>query len=141
VVAVGSLAALALQGVGEDLFTLTDARMGEVYFAAWHRRHGGLDEVVAPACAPPEEVALPPQGNWFALGGALAAYAPRLRLPADRLRGTQADAVPRAADVARLAAPLVRQGELLAPEQAVPLYVRDKVALTTAERLARGGRS
>jgi hypothetical protein len=34
-----------------------------------------------------------------------------------------------------------RAGRLVAPELAAPLYVRDKVALTTAERLARGGRA
>ena len=36
---------------------------------------------------------------------------------------------------------MVEGGALVAAEIAAPLYVRDKVALTTAERLARGGRA
>lgn len=140
VVPVCSLAALALQGEGEAVLTVTDARMGEVYFAAWRREGDSVREILAPACAPPEAVALPPGDQWFAIGSGLAAYGSRLRLPPERLRASAPDAVPRAADVARLALAVARAGGVVAPEEAAPLYVRDKVALTTAERLARGGR-
>ncbi|WP_341644740.1 hypothetical protein [Thauera sp. SDU_THAU2] len=47
----------------------------------------------------------------------------------------------RADEVARLAAGSAARGDLVSPEAAAPLYIRDKVALTTAERLARGGRA
>jgi tRNA threonylcarbamoyladenosine biosynthesis protein TsaB len=68
-------------------------------------------------------------------GDGFAIY--RDRLPDfSRLR---ADVAPTAAAVARLAAPRFACGEGIDAAQAVPLYVRDKVALTTAERLARGG--
>ena len=60
---------------------------------------------------------------------------------AGRLVGCLADLHPRAEEVARLGARLAAGGELVTPELAAPLYVRDKVALTTAERLARGGRA
>ena len=46
---------------------------------------------------------------------------------------------PDAVAVAQLAVPRLLRGEGVGAEFATPLYVRDKVALTTAERLARGG--
>ncbi len=146
VVPVSSLAALALQGEGDAVFVATDARMGEVYSAAY-RVSGGVNgaevtECRRPMCTPPAQLALPPDGSWFGIGSALRVYA--ADLPASllaRLSAQNAVAVPRAADVARLAASRYLAGEVVAPEAAVPLYVRDKVALTTAERLARGGRA
>ena len=66
-------------------------------------------------------------------------YAPLLeRLAAWPLGGQR---VPTAAAVARLAAPRLARGEGLDPALAAPLYIRDKVALTVAERLAQGGRA
>lgn len=140
VLPVCSIAALAMQGEGDRLFVATDARMNEVYFAAYERREGVLETRQVPRCAAPEAVTLP-DGNWFALGSGLAAYPELAERFAERLCGVQSAAVPRAGDVARLALPDVRRGALIAPELAAPLYVRDKVALTTAERLARGGRA
>lgn len=137
-----SLEALAMQGSGESIYVVTDARMGEVYAAAYRLQDGYPLEIAPPTCSPPDLLTLPPAGHWFAIGSALHAYDGRIPAAVlERLSGCNADAVPRASDVARLAARLVRQGKLLPPEQAAPLYVRDKVALTTAERLARGGRA
>ncbi|THF66101.1 tRNA (adenosine(37)-N6)-threonylcarbamoyltransferase complex dimerization subunit type 1 TsaB [Pseudothauera nasutitermitis] len=135
-----SLEALALQGEGEHLLTATDARMSEVYYAAYRRTGDALEEVHPPRCAPPETLEIP-AGRWSVLGSALNAYpALRERLAPCAVRFDH-EAVPRAAEVARLGAALARRGALLAAELAAPLYVRDKVALTTAERLARGGRA
>lgn len=137
-----SLAALALQGQGERRFVVTDARMGEVYCAAYRRQHDGLVTVAEPSCCPPEELRPPAGEGWFGVGSGFAAYAQRLP-PAlvAALAGIDATAAPRAQDVARLAVRAVQTGQLVAPERAAPLYVRDKVALTTTERLARGGKA
>lgn len=141
VVPVSSLAALALQGEGEAVFVATDARMGEVYSAAYRVSGTEVIECRGPMCTPPAQLALPSDGAWFGIGAALQVYAADLPAPLlARLSGQNPAAVPRAADVARLAAGRYLAGEVVAPEAAVPLYVRDKVALTTAERLARGGR-
>ncbi|NMG45600.1 tRNA (adenosine(37)-N6)-threonylcarbamoyltransferase complex dimerization subunit type 1 TsaB [Aromatoleum toluvorans] len=137
-----SLEALALQGAGDSIYVATDARMGEVYSAAYRMRDGFPLEVVPPGCCAPELMTLPAEGKWFGIGSAFAAYGDRI--PPAVLEGLEAaerDAVPRAADVALLGARLARDGGLVAAELAAPLYVRDKVALTTAERLARGGRA
>lgn len=142
VVPVSSLAALSVQGDADNVFVATDARMGEVYCAAYRRAGTLPHEVHAPICVPPQQVALPPGPGWYLIGSALRAH-PELidRLAAGRCSGWNATAVPRARDVAAMAAAAVRAGAAVAPELAAPLYVRDKVALTTAERLARGGRA
>ena len=53
-------------------------------------------------------------------------------------RGGQAadSAQPGAGSVVRIAARRLARGEVLAPDAAAPLYLRDKVALTTTERQA-----
>lgn len=142
VAAVSSLEALALQSTRDEVLVLTDARMGEVYSAAYRRGESRPTLVQEAACTPPQAVPVPAEGTWFAMGSALRTYEADLgRRLAGRLSGSDPDAVPRAASVARIAAAIARSGDLLAPELAAPLYVRDKVALTTAERLARGGRA
>lgn len=142
VVPVCSLAALSLQGEGGRVFVATDARMGEIYCAAYDCRDGASVEIHGPACVPPHEVALPPEGRWYLIGSALRVHPDVLeRLRGERCGGWNATAVPRARDVATLAVAQLREGRAVAPELAAPLYVRDKVALTTAERLARGGRA
>ena len=49
--------------------------------------------------------------------------------------------LPTAAAVARLAVPRAVRGEGIDAAQAAPLYIRDKVAKTVAERLSEGGRA
>lgn len=141
-VAVGSLDALAAQRPEARLLAATDARLGEIYFCAYERdAEGVLRADGEPACGKPGMVPLP-AGTWFGVGSAFAVHGEVLRTRlGDRLAGSAADVVPRAAEVVRLAAQRVTQGKLIAPWQAAPLYVRDKVAQTTAERLASGGKA
>lgn len=142
VAAVSSLQAIALQSAADRVFVATDARMGEVYHGAFVRDAVGVPQLVgAYSCTAPEDIGIPP-GDWFAAGSAFRvwpeALTARLRT---RLTGCAGDLVPRAEEVARLGAFAVEREQLTAPELAAPLYVRDKVAFTTAERLARGGRA
>lgn len=140
VVAVGGLEALALACGAERVYACLDARMNEVYSAAYLLEAGLPREVLAPAVTAPDAVPLPPGSGWQGCGDGFAVYAEALR---GRLgvavAGGQGDLLPTAAAVARLAAPRLARGEGVAAALAAPLYVRDKVALTTAERLARGG--
>jgi len=119
--------------------TCLDARMHEVYFAAYARESGGWTEVCAPSVMKPDAVALPARGGaaWVGAGGGFAAYpdlAARLALPI-----VYADAVPDARAIGELAQLEFAAGEGVAPADARPLYVRHRVALTTAER-ASGAR-
>jgi tRNA threonylcarbamoyladenosine biosynthesis protein TsaB len=131
VVGINSLEALALASGEHKAFACLDARMHEVYVAAYD--HGV--EVLAPMVCPPEQVPLPEGDGWVGCGDGFASCP--ARLPAfPRMRS---ELRPTAAAVAQLAAPRFARGEGVDAARAAPLYIRDKVALTTAERLARGG--
>ncbi|MFP3710950.1 bifunctional tRNA (adenosine(37)-N6)-threonylcarbamoyltransferase complex dimerization subunit type 1 TsaB/ribosomal-protein-alanine acetyltransferase RimI, partial [Paraburkholderia sp. SIMBA_009] len=71
-------------------------------------------------------------------GDAWDAYAGEMTIPAGWRRAAEARR-PEAASVARLARRAWQRGETVPPELAAPLYVRDKVAFTTAERLRGEG--
>ena len=137
VLPVSTLAALAMRAQGDRGIAAIDARMGEVYCAAFARSGDGLlalgDEVVAK----PDAVLIPEGDNWHAVGTGFAAGdgALQARLQG-RLASVDAGALPHAADVARLGALAFKRGEAIAPERIEPAYLRNKVALTSAEQQA-----
>ena len=114
-----------------------DARMDEAYCARYRWQGGHWHVVQAPALVTLPALntawsALPPQG--LVAGSALAAFGDRLLLPAGCQRVLcEAD---RAAALLRLAQSAALDSEGVDPADALPLYLRDKVALTTAERAA-----
>lgn len=135
VVPVGTLEALAeeawqVHGACRVLACL-DARMREVYVAAYERADGSWREVSAPEVMKPLEVVAPP-GIWFGAGEGLAAY-PELG-PRLGLHGSDPSLIPSASSVGRLALVELAAGKGVAPELALPRYVRHRVALTAAER-------
>lgn len=138
---VGSLEALALEAGAEFVYACTDARMNEVYCAAYRVGGGALDAVLVPVVTSPFRAPLPPGTGWHGRGSGFAAHGEALqaRLGAT-LAAVDAAARPRAGAVARLAAPRFARGEAVDAALAAPLYVRDKIALTTQERLAAGGK-
>ncbi|MDR1425106.1 MAG: tRNA (adenosine(37)-N6)-threonylcarbamoyltransferase complex dimerization subunit type 1 TsaB [Azoarcus sp.] len=140
VIPVCTLAALALQAPDGDTLAMTDARMGELYHARYRVADGAVLELTPPACCLPGELVCPEEGAWFGIGSAFAAHGAELAAVRAALSGCDPDAVPTAAAVAKLAAGQAAAG-IVPPEWAVPLYVRNKVALTTAERLARGNKA
>ena len=118
------------------VLALLDARMGEVYAAgyAWAPATG-WQTLAEAAVLPPESVAVTPAGTLLA-GNAAAVYADRL--PAAVLALPRADVLPTADALLSLAPALLAAGRAVPAEQALPLYIRDKVAQTTAERAAAG---
>jgi tRNA threonylcarbamoyladenosine biosynthesis protein TsaB len=136
-VSVGTLDAMALASGGQRVIVVLDARMGEVYFGLFEygRQRGEI------GVYRPESVPLPESGGWLACGNGLAAY-PLLRERLSPYVDTwQAELMPAAEAVARLAVARYERGERVDPADAVPLYVRDKVAKTVSERLAQGGKA
>lgn len=140
VIPVVTLAALAVvHGPGRILACL-DARMNEVYSAAYEVSGDEVEEILSPSVAPAELLSLPPGRGWKGCGDAFTAYANALALRFGEVVSSFDPTIPPLAPaVARLAASRFRQGKILSAADAVPFYVRDKVALTTQERLARGG--
>ncbi|MGE0098815.1 MAG: tRNA (adenosine(37)-N6)-threonylcarbamoyltransferase complex dimerization subunit type 1 TsaB [Hydrogenophaga sp.] len=130
----------AHQQIGESLpgaiVALLDARMNELYVTPYACDAEGL-RALAPArlCAPADLAAyldgvLPAGASPLLAGNALQAY-PQLLA---NVRGVHAHALPTASALLRLAPRLLASGAALAARDALPLYVRDKVARTTAER-------
>lgn len=118
-----------------------DARMDEVYWAdyAWDAGIGEWRTVVPPSLGSPAALAAP--GEPFTLAGnAAAAFGARLPVAAFA-RAIDKQALPHALPLALAALRAYRAGRTVPAERAAPEYVRDKVAQTTAERLAaRAGR-
>ncbi|MEO6972087.1 MAG: tRNA (adenosine(37)-N6)-threonylcarbamoyltransferase complex dimerization subunit type 1 TsaB [Rhodoferax sp.] len=108
---------------------LLDARMDEIYVANYEfasdlwRMDEGVDLIR------PENLAV--RAGWALAGNVAAAYGARLP------QGLQClEALPTATAMLRLAPSLIAAGHAVSAEQALPLYIRDKVAKTTDERAA-----
>lgn len=136
---VSTLEALALASGERLVWACLDARMNEVYGAAYAVEGDAVTQLLAPACAPAARLATPPFAGGWGVGDGFVAHAAALHALNPGLEGVRADVSPTAVAVARLAAPAFIAGGALPAVMAQPVYVRDKVALTTAERLARGG--
>lgn len=133
VLPVSSLRALA-QGVlrerGHDrVLAAFDARIGEVYWGVYENRDGLMTGCVDDLVIAPERVPIPETEGWLGAGEGWRAYGDVL---ADRLGprcvGADPDRLPRAMDVAVLAADAHARGESVSAEQAVPVYLRNTVA-------------
>jgi len=135
VVAVSTLLALAESAAAERAVCCLDARMGQVYHAAYARGGAGWDAVHAPGLYAPDEAPLVPGGSWTGCGSGFRAYRDALaRRYAQQLSAIMPDVYPHARHVARLAVPEFEGGRAVAAEEAVPVYIRDKVALKSDER-------
>jgi tRNA threonylcarbamoyladenosine biosynthesis protein TsaB len=132
---VSTLAAIAASAGVPRAVACLDARMHEVYHAAYQKRQDGLHEVIPPGLHRPSEVPLPEGDGWVGCGGGFAAHRePLTARYGARLAGLLPDVFPSAAAVVRLAAPRFAAGERGDAASAAPLYLRDRVALKTGER-------
>ncbi len=139
VLPVSTLEALALASGEREVWACLDARMNEVYAAAYLVEGDVVRQLMAPVCLPPAVVPAPTFAGGWGVGDGFATHGEVLRTRKPDLVGLRADVFPTAAAVLRLAAPAFGRGEVVPASLAQPVYVRDKVALTTAERMARGG--
>lgn len=123
-------------GEGFEVLALLDARMDEMYAATYRHSAGAWTCLQAPGLIRPEQLATDPR---FALGqiqlvagNVFGVYGERLGSPVlPRL-----DVWPTAGAMLRLAPAMLAAGAAVPAEQALPTYIRDKVAQTTQERLA-----
>jgi tRNA threonylcarbamoyladenosine biosynthesis protein TsaB len=135
VLGVSTLAAIAEASGAARVVACLDARMGEVYHAAFERRDGALHEVIPAGLHRPESVPLPPGDGWTGCGAGFAAHREALAARhGARLAAMRPDVAPSAAAILRLAAPRFARGEGEDAAAAAPVYLRDRVALKTTER-------
>lgn len=120
-----------------------DARMGEVYHAAFVRQDNGWWMVSAPTVCPPAAVPAiesftmpaPAACHWVGAGSGWGVYAQALNTRyANAVSQAYANTYPEARTLLTLATPRFAQGLVQASHEAAPLYVRNRVALTTSER-------
>ncbi|MGB1109025.1 MAG: tRNA (adenosine(37)-N6)-threonylcarbamoyltransferase complex dimerization subunit type 1 TsaB [Gammaproteobacteria bacterium] len=129
-IGVSDLAAVAQamvdQGRGKSVAVAFDARMDEVYWGCYRRADDGLVVLAGEECvAPPEAVKLPDASNdWVGAGRGWAAYADRFREITRSVNVVDADGLPSAEQVAKLAV----RGEPMPAENVLPVYLRDQVA-------------
>jgi len=125
------------------VLAVLDARMDQVYVAAYECE-ASADAVPVWRCVQEAELQSPETLRWpsawateevasfTAAGNAWGVYAGRWP---EAFTSTQITALPTATALVRLAPQAWAQGKAVLPEEALPLYIRDKVAQTTEERL------
>jgi len=139
VVPVSTLAAIAqdyFDSNKENLaFTAMDARMGEIYWGVYHRNAQGFAELIGHETVTSADQVEFSERVGVGVGSGWAVYRHELM---SRLPGVGghccADVLPRAGVIARLGERGFEQGQAVAVEQAMPVYLRDKVAKKESER-------
>lgn len=118
-----------------EVLAVLDARMGEVYWAQYRFGQGGWTEVVAPALSAPQDVTPIAADGLQACGNGFAEYAEAFA-GKPFAQGALPDIVPHARELALLARAALAAGQGVPAAQAQPIYLRNKVAYTSAERQA-----
>ena len=143
-------AAHAPQAAQGCVSALLDTRMDEVYAATYAFAGAAWTTLQAPCLLAPEQVAAWSQSAYAAhdanillpgvvlnapwrawAGNVFTSYGERLSAPEGLFC---CEALPHAMALLQVAPALIAAGACVAPDQALPLYVRDKVAKTTGER-------
>lgn len=138
VVGVSTLESIAEQAGADRVVTVLDARMAEVYWAAYERDGAAWRTVSAPQLALPESVVVPPGEGWVGAGNGFAVLGEVLRPRlAAQLAHIDDTLMPDAAAMVPLALAAFERGEGMDAALAAPIYLRDKVALTVEERRAK----
>jgi tRNA threonylcarbamoyladenosine biosynthesis protein TsaB len=133
-----TLEALAEASGKTRVIAALDARMGEIYHAAYEKYDDVWGTVCEPCLCKPEQAPDVPGKDWFGIGSGFAMHRNTLEQRyAGQLSGSDGSAVPQAAAVAALGAARIAAGLGVDAAQALPLYLRDKVALKTSERVQR----
>ena len=135
VAGIGTLLALAAASGAGLVVCCLDARMGEVYHAVYEKRGDDFTEVQAPGLYKPAEVPALPAGQWSGCGSGFAVYRGELGARyAGSLERIIGNLAPHAREIAALAAKQFARGDVVDAAEAVPLYVRNKVAMKVNER-------
>lgn len=135
VVGISTLLALAAAARGERVIACLDARIGEIYHAAYEKGDGVWRTVSEPRLCIAHQAPEVPGEGWIGMGSGFAAYREALHQRyGGQLHEANGGIFPQARDIARLAAPLLERGDGVDAAFAAPRYLRDKIALKMSER-------
>lgn len=130
-----TLQALAEVSGADKVIACLDARMGEVYYAAYVRNSGIWQTVIEPGLYKPDAVPAIEGSDWVGAGSGWQTYGEILsHAYQEQLQDVLPDLLPSASAILRLAQPLFASGKPLPAAEAMPIYIRNRVALKTAER-------
>lgn len=133
VIPVSSLAAVA-QGITDEvdnnfIAVAMDARMGEIYCASYQRENGLVQIVDQERVCPPEKFKPDSAQQWMGVGTGWGEYETLLRESfSGNLEQVLVDRYPQARNIIKLARVEAESGNMLAAEQAFPVYLRNNVA-------------
>lgn len=135
VVGVNTLNALAEASGKDKVIACLDARMGEIYHAAYIKQNGSWVEISATAVCKPEAAPALEGGNWTGAGSGWAVYGEVLsKIYAKNLSQILPDITPTAEAILQLGLPAFAAGNAKPASEAAPIYIRNRIALTTQER-------
>lgn len=135
VVGISTLLALAESVEQDCVIACLDARMGEVYHAAYRRDDGDWCEIHVPGLYAPHAVPAVKGYDWVGVGNGFRVGEGVLRQRfAGQLSQVYDDRFPHAREIARLGSRQLGLGRGVPAWEAAPLYIRDKVALKMSER-------
>jgi len=135
VVGVNVLMALAHASGEQRVIAAADARMREVYHAAYEKKGDDWVEVHAAGVYKPSEVPTVDGYGWVGVGTAWKVYDDVLSHQYQHnLISKHPEMTPMAGSIIALATPLFVAGLARPASEAKPIYIRNRVALTAKER-------
>jgi len=111
----------------DAVLSAVDARMNEVYWGAYQLEQVLMAAVGEECLAAPGAVPVPAGAGWAGAGTGWGAYAAELAARCGNVSPVYPRALPRALDCLPLAAAAWRDKRALPADQALPVYLRDKV--------------
>lgn len=140
VLGVCTLKALAEASGADKVIACLDARMGEVYHAVYIRtkanqQSSAWQEVIAPGLYKPDAVPTVEGASWVGVGSGWQTYGVELSSSySKQITAIQPKIMPTASAMLNIALPMLAAGEGLPASEAMPIYIRNRVALKTVER-------
>ncbi len=133
VIPISSLATLAqaayIEHSTDKVLAAIDARMSEIYWGRYSIDENGImrcngTEIVSS----PDEISLPNEGSWYGVGSGWLTYADRLTAKLGEIvQGYQGARYPQAQAMIPLAIAAFHAGQMVSAENALPVYLRNKV--------------
>jgi tRNA threonylcarbamoyladenosine biosynthesis protein TsaB len=117
-----------------EIVPVLDARMGEVYWARY-RYENEWKAVLEPVLSAPDVLQI--GHNTVVCGNGISAYQDLFRQMHADFQFDDSILVPNAAQIVELAEFKLSKGQVVSAQEAQPLYLRNKIAFTSAERAAR----
>jgi tRNA threonylcarbamoyladenosine biosynthesis protein TsaB len=139
VVPVSTLAALAQDFFNQQpeslVFTGMDARMGEIFWGVYEKTQDGFAHLIGDEAVTPASDVIFPHQQGVGVGSAWGVYTTELQQALGAFGGRyDSDALPKASAIAQLGVLGLQRNQGVAAEQAMPVYLRDKVAKKESER-------